>query len=119
MAHMYQHPDHPFRPAWDALEAETRGRGLVHGGRALTILQSVRPDSGSADSAMLLAAMVREGILRPVAKDLAGASHSVKAFRGLQHLRETKPARNPDVGQWLDGIPCEAADAHLWTFEIA
>ncbi len=112
MSHMYQNDWHPWCGAWGALERDARGKGLVHGQAAVGLLSS------PADASMLLSAMVEAGVLQPLRKDLAGASHSVKAFRGLQGLRESAPDAYPDVDKWLNGVPCEAADAHLWTFSF-
>lgn len=94
-----------------------KGHGLVHGQLAVDLLTGSGMNRSQADAARLLANMVRAGKLRPAAKDLAGASHSVLASRSLQRLRESKPAKYPDPKAWLDGVPSEAADAHLWTFE--
>ena len=113
----------PYASAWRAIEDHARGRGLIHGMQALELLRTHVPRGhwAPADAASFLRDMVEAGALQPVAKDLAGAGHSVRAFRGLQGggqgTRESSPARYPDPRAWLDSIPSEAADAHVWTFE--
>lgn len=107
----------PYATAWSRILASA-DRGLIHGMEADAILHDVLAMHGSpADTAMFLRDMVEAGALRPVAKDLAGAGHSVRAFRGLQYKKESDPCQYPNVEQWLNGIPSEAADAHVWTFE--
>jgi hypothetical protein len=108
----------PYASQWQAILDHAQ-RGLIHGMKAHEILCSFNPHHGTtADTASFLRDMVEAEELVPVAKDWAGAGHSVRAFRGLQGLRETKPPQNPDVDRWLNGIPCEASDAHLWTFKL-
>ena len=104
-----------YPKAWNEIQAYAHGRGLIHGMQAHTILRDAC--RSLPDTADFLRDMVQAGALRPLAKDTAGAGHSVQAFRTLQQERggETELL---SVDQWLTGIPCEATNAHLWTFEV-
>lgn len=115
----YRETLEPYASAWRMILYKTVNRGLIHGMEAFQIIQQQCPHScrGPADAAIFLRDMVEVGALRPVAKDLAGAGHSVLAFRSLQHLRESQPPVRPSIEKWSRGMPSESADAHLWTFE--
>lgn len=107
----------PYAQVWKAIVDEAQSRGLIHGMRAFEILSSKLSGRSPVDAAAFLAEMVRAGDLLPVSKDLAGAGHSVRAFRGLQYLKETDSGANPDPNEWLNSFPSQSADAHLWTFK--
>lgn len=113
----YRSKIEPYASRWRAVVEHARGHGLIHGMQAHALLD---PGPGKtwapADTAMFLRDMVEDGALRPVKKDLAGAGHSVRAFRGLQQIDERVTDGPVDVDRWLHGIPCQASDAHLWTF---
>ena len=104
----------PYATRWRSVVQHARDRGLIHGMTAHTL---VDPGPGlpwtPADTALFLRCMVEDGAITPVRKDLAGAGHSIRAFRGLQYLRE-KPESMVDVASWLNGGA--SADAHLWTY---
>ena len=114
MRQPYQKTIEPYASRWKSVLNHAKGRGLIHGMTAHDLLAPRGVSWGPADTAGFLRVMVEAGDLRPVAKDLAGAGHSVRAFRGLQGLHETTPPRYPDVAFWLTS---EATDAHVWTFE--
>lgn len=92
----------PHSIAWHSLIEHAVGRGLVHAMHALPLLEG---NYSPADVASLLAEMVGHGVLEPVKLDLAGAGHSVRAFRGFGPSAGGKPS-----AEW------SRAEAHLWTY---
>lgn len=93
----------PRAEAWKRLEEDARGRGLVHGMKALEYLPR---HCGPADAADLLAQMVQAKVLVPCKLDLAGAGPSRRAFLGLVYRRGSIPK------EW------QPAHADLWTYEV-
>lgn len=106
--HHYQIVE-PEASAWRAVEEHARGCGLVHGQLALDKLSVPGFNRGPADAGMLLGAMVEAGVLKPCKYDLAGASHSVRAFRTLG----PSAGMHDKPGEWC------RAHAHLWTYTPA
>jgi hypothetical protein len=95
----------PYCVAWRALTEAVSNGGLVHGMAALPHLEG---NCSPADVASLVAAMVEHAVLRPVALDVAGAGHSVRAFRGI----------GPSAGGQPSPV-WSAAEAHMWTYYAA
>ena len=95
----------PYSSVWQAVIDRVKNYGLVHGMFALE--RFPRGNYSPADAADLLSDMVDAGEIKPIKKDLAGAGHSVRAFRGL----------GPSAGGAGEKNWCRA-EAHLWTYEI-
>lgn len=98
----------PEAAAWRLLEERARTLGQVHALDALHTLQRGPGARCPADLADLVAAMVADGVLEPVAPCLAHPlGHSIRAFRGVGPSAGGTPSR-----EW------SRADAHVWTYRI-
>ncbi len=95
----------PYSSVWQAVTDRAKNYGLVHGVFALE--RFPRGNYSPADAADLLSDMVDAGEIKPIKKDLAGAGHSVRAFRGL----------GPSAGGAGEKNWCRA-ESPLWTYEI-
>jgi hypothetical protein len=95
----------PYATIWSAVLEHARGCGLVHGQMAVDLVTGLRDGHarGPADAYDTLADMVEGGVLQPVQKDLAGVSHSVRAFRTLTYGKSLGCMAEwcrPEAGLW-------------------
>lgn len=108
----------PYATRWRAI-LHYAERGLIHG---MDCHRLADPGQGyawsPADGDSFVREMVEDGALVPVAKDIASAGHSIRAFAGLTggSVGREKHGSRMTPERWLNAMPAESA--RFWTFAL-